>query len=165
MNWLARLKNQKAPGTHATEPTKPPEQASGAGFVGFVAYPPAPFENIEATQAAANDAHTAPPDPDRWCWPHTTAMTTAEIDTFNARLARFTDKGLGLPDAERLVDKLVARDRESDDRRLCLECAHLHGYGRWRCGAWQAAGVAREALAPDLVLALQRCGGFGAATT
>ena len=68
------------------------------------------------------------PDPDRWAWPHSEAMNGREIDTFTARLARFTDKGLMLDDAEKLADKLVTRDRESDDRRLCLECVHLAGH-------------------------------------
>ena len=87
-------------------------------------------------------------------------MSGQEIDTFTARLARFTDKGASLEEAERLADKLVIRDREGDDRRLCLECAHLHGAGRWRCGNWDAADVAREGLAPDLVKTLQRCSGY-----
>ena len=207
MNWLARLKNHKAPDTHATKPTKPPEQAGGAGFVGFVAYPLAPFQKFEASEAAANEPMTQPPpgdfglsadpiplrlagvkwggapgfnpfdnpfdackdpapaDPDRWCWPHSTAMNTAEIDTFTARLASFTNKGLSLADAERTADRLVIRDREGDDRRLCLECSHLQGHGRRRCGNWQAADVAREALAPELVTMLQRCSGFGGITS
>lgn len=59
-----------------------------------------------------------------------------------------------------LVDKLVIRDRKGDDRRLCLECAHLHGAGRWRCGKWRAADVPVQGLARDLVLILQRCNGF-----
>ncbi|HXE23004.1 MAG TPA: hypothetical protein VN617_11825 [Rhodoferax sp.] len=100
--------------------------------------------------------------PDRDCWPHSDAMNGAEIDAFTARLARFTDKGLGLADAERLADRLVIRDRESDDRRLCLECMHLHRGGR--CGNWQRAGVAmtaRDARLPgELVQRLQRCDGF-----
>lgn len=103
------------------------------------------------------------PDPDRHCWPHSTAMNTAELDTMTARLARFTDKGMGLIEAERLADKLVLRDREGDDRRLCLECSHLQGHGRWRCGNWQAANVAPQGLAPDLVVMLQRCAGFKSA--
>ena len=88
-------------------------------------------------------------------------MNTGEIDTFTARLSRFTDKGLTLDDGEALADKLVMRDREPDDRRLCLECTHLGGFGpqSWRCGAWQVAGVAIRAPA-DLVLQLQRCDGF-----
>jgi len=161
MSWLARLKNQKAPGTHATKPTKPPEHTGGAGFVGFVAYPLAPFEKIESSETTANDDRTeAAPDPDRCCWPHSDAMNGQEIDTFTLRLARFTDKGLSLDDAERLADKLVFRDREEDDRCLCLECVHLQGVGRWRCDNWRRADVAKAALATDLVLALQRCTAF-----
>jgi len=107
-----------------------------------------------------------PGNPDRWCYPDSTAMTGSEIDTFTARLSRFTDKGVIQSDAESLADKLVKRDRDSDDRRLCLECTHLGGYGRasWRCGNWQAAGVAisqRDSqLAADLVFKLQRCAGL-----
>ena len=120
---------------------------------------------------AANDPAT-PPDavaidnPDRWCWPHSTAMTGAEIDTFTARLARFTDKGLIQIDAESLADKLVTRDRESDDRRLCLECTHLTGYGAtsWRCKAWHTSGVSIQAqdarLPGELVKMLHRCRSF-----
>ena len=87
-------------------------------------------------------------------------MNTREIDLFLHRQARFTDRGLHLDDAERLADKLVQRDREGDDRRLCLECAYLQGWGRWKCGNWQRAEVARSALVRDLVLMLQRCPGY-----
>ena len=105
-------------------------------------------------------------DPDDWCWPRSTAMTGAEIDNFKARLSKFGDKGLTATDCEALADKLVKRDRESDDRRVCLECKHLSGVGQtsWRCGNWQAAGIAIHArdtqLPADLVLQLQRCDGF-----
>ena len=116
---------------------------------------------------AKNPAENDPaPDADRWAWPHSTAMTGAEIDTFTARLVRFTDKGLILDDGEALADKLVTRDREDDDRRLCLECLHLGGYGQasWRCGNWQSAGIAIRArdnqLPRDLVFELQRCDGL-----
>ena len=156
--WLARLKNPKAPYPPATKPTKPPEGEGAAGFVGFVAYPPAPFQKIGAgdpvaaappvklekplipQDSAANDSATpdlAPAsDPDRWCWPHSPAMNTTEVDTFTARLARFIDKGVSYDEAERLADALVIRDREGDDRRLCLECPHLQGVGRLRCGSY-----------------------------
>ena len=92
-------------------------------------------------------------------------MNTGEIDTVTARLARFTDKGLSLDDSEALADKLVLRDRESDDRRLCLECAHLAGWaGTWSCKNWRLAGVAntmRDArLSAALVMQFQRCDGF-----
>jgi hypothetical protein len=171
--WLARLKNEKSPDTPATKPTKPPQGDEMAGFVGFVAHPQALFQKIVAVDSvdaeseapAANDG--LPPDiapatdPDRWCWPHTQAMNTREIDTFAERLALFTEKGLNYADAERLADTLVIRDREGDDRRLCLECTHLQGAGRWRCVNWQAADVPRVGLARDLVMMLRRCNGVG----
>ena len=157
MNWLARLKNiDTAPKPEATEPTKP-------GYVGFVAPDMAPMPKTGGDSPAANDPT---PDPDRWCWPHSEAMSGREIDTFTARLARFTDKGLALDDAEVLADKLVRRDRESGDRRLCLECLHLSGQSgkAWDCRNWQRAGVALRArdaqLSAALVHQLQRCDGF-----
>jgi len=112
---------------------------------------------------AANDPAPDPAlDPDRHCWPHSAAMNTAEIDTFTARLARFTVRGVIQGDAECLADRLVIRDREKDDRAMCLECTNLHR--GWRCGNWQRAGVAIRArdaqLAPEFMHLLQRCDGF-----
>ena len=147
MNWLARLKKiEIAPERDATEPTKP-------GFVGFVAPDMAPMPKTRGDSPAANDPAA---DPDRWAWPHSQAMTGAEIDTFTARLARFTDKGLSLEDAEARADRLVKRDRESDDRRLCLECFHLSGQSgkTWDCRNWQRAGVAIKARDAQLSAAL-----------
>ncbi len=157
--WLARLKNEIAPDTPATKPTKPPEGDQKAGYVGFVAHPPALSQKIGVVDSvkpvAANDEPAI--DPNRWCWPHSTAMNSAEIDLFLSRLARFTDKGLSYGDAERMAEKLVIRDREGDDRRLCLECSHLQG--SWRCGNHVRAGVGRD-LPFGLVLMLQRCPGL-----
>ena len=157
MNWLARLKKiDIAPGMDATETTK-------RVSVVFVAPDMAPMQKAGSDLPAANDPT---PDPDRWAWPHSQAMTGREIDTFTARLAGVTDKGLSLEDAEALADKLVTRDRESDDRRLCLECVHLTGHsaGAMRCTNWQRAGVAMRAkdaqLSAALVCQLQRCDGF-----
>ena len=93
-------------------------------------------------------------------------MTGREIDTFTARLHKFTDKGLARNDGEVLAKRLVLRDRDQDDRHVCLECQHFAGHGAesWRCGNWQAAGIAlrpRDAQLPaDLVVQLQRCDGF-----
>lgn len=110
-------------------------------------------------------------DLDRWCWPHSSTMNGAEIGTFMARLHQFTEKGLAPIEGEVLTDKLVLRDRDQDDRRVCMECKHLtrHGAGSWHCGNWQPAGVAlrsRDAQLPaDLVVQLQRCDGFTAHPT
>ena len=129
--------------------------------------PPDALARLRAASLALDKVQaTTPPDaPDASCWPHSTAMNGAEIDTLTSRLVQLTDRGLILADAERLADKLVQRDREGDDRRVCLECLHLQ---RGRCGNWQVAGVAirsRDAqLPPDLILQLQRCDGFACAT-
>ena len=129
--------------------------------------PPDALARMRAASLALDKVQAAtPPDtPDASCWPHSTAMNGAELDTFTARLARFTDRGLILSEAERLADVLVQRDRECDDRRVCLECLHLQ---RGRCGNCQVAGVAIRShdaqLPPDLILQLQRCDGFATAT-
>ena len=155
MNWLARLKKiDTHPTAGATKPTKP-------GFVGSVAPGMAPIQK-QADSPAANDPA---PDPDRWAWPHSQAMTGREIDTLTVRLHHFARRGLTEPDAERTADKLVMRDREADDRRLCLECVHLAGRADlWGCRNWQRAGVATQArdaqLSAALVIQLQRCNGF-----
>ena len=129
MNWLERLKKISTPSE--LEPTEPTESC----FVGFVAPDMTHSPKTGGDSPAANDPT---PDPDRWCWPHSSAMNGAEIDTFMARAARFTDKGLGLDDADELADKLVIRDRELDDRRLCLECIHVAGQScaAWNCKNW-----------------------------
>ena len=75
----------------------------------------------------------------------------------------FTDKGASLQNAERLADRLVHRDREGDHRRLCLECVHLYGASRWRCGHAQQGAMANAELPAELVQVLQRCEGFHAA--
>lgn len=159
MNWLARLKNQIGPDVEPTKPTKPLFGSTEGGFVGFVGPALAPIQKIGGDPVAANDGD---PDPDRWCCSYGTAMSGTEIDTFTARLARFTDKGLSLEDGEALAGKLVTRDRESDHRRGCLECAHFRQ--GWRCGNWEQARIAiraRDAQLPDeLVTMLQRCDGF-----
>lgn len=101
-------------------------------------------------------------DPDRWCWPHSNAMNGAEIDRFTVRLARFTDQGLSPIEAEALADKLVIRDRDGDDRRLCLECEHLNGC---RCAAWRRAAVGGPVLPTALLALPQRCAAFDAGRT
>ena len=112
-----------------------------------------------AALAAADPA--ALPDPDRWCWPHSSAMTGREIDTMVERTAMFNRRGLPALEAELLADKLVTRDRDGDDRRLCLECAHLsRAGGVMRCAQWQRAGLGAPNLPAGLAMQLQRCVGF-----
>lgn len=143
--------------TEAPRSTSPEPQTThiqGSSYAGATA-PPLVDRKVSArVDAAPEDA------PDASCWPHSPAMPSAELDTFAARLARCTDRGLILADAQRLADKLVIRDREGDDRRACPECRHLSGRATaWRCGNWGAAGVP-QALPGALVTQPQRCPGF-----
>ncbi|MCX8018432.1 MAG: hypothetical protein N2690_11115, partial [Rhodocyclaceae bacterium] len=61
--------------------------------------------------------------------------------------------------AEALAERLLIRDREADDRRLCIECRNLAGGpGRWRC---TGGGSAPGSVPADMVVRLlQRCDGF-----
>ena len=91
-------------------------------------------------------------------------MNTAEIDTFTARRARFTDKGADPCCCRGTGRRAIQRDREMDDRHLCLECVHLRGGNdRWRCGIAVVAGIGLRAdaqLPSDLTRLPQRCAGF-----
>jgi hypothetical protein len=154
MSWLARLKNQQA-SVHI--PTKTTETV-------LVVSVGTPEGHFEKKGGAAND-HV--PDPDRYCWPRSPAMNGREIDTFMKRLARFSDFGLGLEVAQGMADRLVVRDRDADDRSVCLECTHLRR--GWRCANWDRAGVAIRAsdaqLPAEFVSLLQRCNGLAQAIT
>ena len=151
MNWLARLKKKNDAEPGPTKPTKP-------GFVGFVAPCPERIQRFEgAAPLAAND--TAP-DPDRDCWPQSSAMNTAELDRMVGRVELFAARGLNLIDATALAEKLVARDRDGDDRRLCLECSSLSSGAVRRCSALTRA-VAGGRAVPETWGALpQRCPAF-----
>lgn len=123
-------------------------------------FPACPVNSMLAT--AAN-----PPGPDLWSWPHSAAMNMAEIDAFSQRASVFNRRGMPSVEAEGLAYRLVNRDRDGDDRRLCLECVHLAGSqpgswsrGGWRCGQWQQAGMGATGVPAGLVMVLQRCDGF-----
>ena len=120
----------------------------------------------KAAPAGASDTVPATaPDLDRWCWPHSNAMTGKEIDRFSGRLALFTAKGLTANDAEVLADKLLIRDRDGDDRRVCLECSFLSGWaGRRQCRGLQYAGMGGPQASAGQVAMLQRCNGFKGAS-
>lgn len=149
MTWLARLKNEKVPDGEPTETTK----TVSVVFVGTV---PGHIGKIHAPEGVNDSEQTEPADPDRWCWPNSPAMNTAEIERFTARVELFRRRGLAADLADAMADKLVRRDREADDRRLCLECANLHGR---RCTAWQRAGIGDPDVT-DLRTKLQRCDAF-----
>ncbi|MBK9444582.1 MAG: hypothetical protein IPN53_26295 [Comamonadaceae bacterium] len=99
--------------------------------------PPGLTPLLLATSLALDaQIHAAGLDTDR----HATAMRNESADLYAARLARFTDKGVIHGDAELVADKLVIRDRDSDDRRLCLECSAPGRLRRDKLALWQLAG-------------------------
>ena len=74
-------------------------------------------------------------------------ISNAEIVKFEKRQARISWLGYG-DHTEQLAEMLLHRDRDMDDRRLCVECSHA-GPG-WRCAK-------RDAF---LLHQLQRCDNF-----
>lgn len=191
MNWLARLKAQTGNSTHATNATPaqnvafvaPIAQATLSTRRHFAAHQLQPGLCSALNTGQATNATTIPSvafvasspsvkpttgvqtNPDRWCWPHSSAMNTEEVATFIVRLEQLTRKGVTLSEAEALAERLVVRDRDEDDRQLCLECQHLQGdVGRWRCAnaqrAGMAVGTANAPLPAGLTQQLQRCPGL-----
>lgn len=89
---------------------------------------------------------------------HAGGWDDAEIDAFRAREARFTL--MGRDDAEHLAERLTLRDRQHDDRRLCLECSWLGDTGRCLAATTgRIPGAARRHEPVQTIL--QRCGAFG----
>jgi len=161
---VATVAVAKAPDRAANDPAQVPAMTNTA-----TVNTPVNTETPVRTKLVRSEVRTetAAIDPVRWT--DATAMTGTEIEAFTARLARFTAKGVTHADGEALADKLASRDRDSDDRRLCLECTYLAGFaGTWGCRNWRRAGVALKArdagLPGDLVRTLQRCDGFEAST-
>lgn len=157
-------------GRHATAANDPPqvstldreafdERAAIIEFDGGIS-------RIEAERLALSTNSASPRKPkadvrDRYSWPHTTAMNTAEIDAFTSRFHLLTRHGLDQPQAEELADGLVIRDRDSDDRRLCIECQHLiSGNKLWACNQWRAAGLVSSGIPDGWTTLPQRCEGF-----
>lgn len=83
----------------------------------------------------------------------------SEIDAFAAREARFTRMGR-TADAEHLAERLRLRDRDGDDRRLCLECTWLGDAGRCLAAATGRIRGVDKRLEPVQTM-LQRCDAFG----
>lgn len=63
------------------------------------------------------------------------AWSQREMDRFVFRAALFRRRGEPEARAEAVAERLVQRDRDRDDRRLCLECQHLQPAYRCDRGA------------------------------
>lgn len=86
-------------------------------------------------------------------------LDDAELQRLSRYMRRAQRHGLDLDVCERIADLLTLRDRQHDDRRMCLECSHLEPSGR--CAAARSgrlAGAGRD-LHPVKVV-LMRCPGF-----
>ena len=81
---------------------------------------------------------------------------------WHRRVERFAWFGIDTKTAQDHAEKLMHRDTDMDDRRMCLECKNLNRASSWRCSQWRTAGVTRE-IAADLVTQLQRCDAFALA--
>ena len=92
---------------------------------------------------------------------HAGGWNDAEIEVFMVREARFMRLGR-VTDAEHLAERLTLRDREQDDRRLCLECAALADNRRCELAAQGRLAGADRRLEP-VPTVLQRCPGFALA--
>lgn len=160
MNWLARLKDEKGQvGTlqnlqksetggnpEPTKPTKPTKET----FVGFVGTPTGHIQKI----VEAADEFTPAGELEQSAQVPVGSITSA-------RVAVFADRGMNPDDSLVLALRLAQRDQERDDRRVCLECAHLSGGGRsWSCSQWRKTGMKGPPTPADLIDIPQRCAGF-----
>ena len=90
---------------------------------------------------------------------HRTEWDDAEISAFTTRVLKFVARGIGPTDADDLAERLTLRDREQDDRRMCLECVYLKANGR--CAAAHAGRLPGVDLRFEPVQTqLWRCEGF-----
>ena len=145
--WAARL---------AKEPAAPPlpgtDRTDKRGLLSVLAVTPqGDASEFPAMPLAA--VERAPEGPDT----AVVAWNDADIACFIDRRARLLRWGWLEPDAEKLAERLVMRDREADDRVSCTECRH---YRPGRCGIHRDAGLHSGEVGRDLVVMLQRCPGF-----
>lgn len=124
-----------------------PPEGHGAACPAFIGKMPT---------AAADRTHRLTSDEADRC--HAPCWDDAEIAAFTARAERFAL--LGRADADDLAERLTLRDRDGDDRRLCLECTWLGDTGRCLAAATGRVPGADRRLEPVQTI-LQRCGAFG----
>ena len=89
---------------------------------------------------------------------HVPCRDDAETAAFMARTEHFALQGRA--DAGDLAERLTLRDRDGDDRRLCLECTWLGDTGRCIAAATGRLRGADRRLEPVQTI-LQRCEAFG----
>lgn len=91
---------------------------------------------------------------------HAGGWSEAEIASFSRRQALMLARGYVPEDAEAMAEALTLRDRQGDDRRICLECTHLGERGRCLAASAGRIPSADRRLEPVPTI-LQRCEAFG----
>lgn len=131
-------------------PRPEPEQGGGAAPAELMErYPRAGAEPVSAqsTQVRAASRTRA-------------RLSAGHDDAFEARAYWFTERGLGTEAAEGLAERLASRDKDGDDRRMCLECTYLGASGRCVAAATGRLPGASPRLEPVQTI-LMRCEAFG----
>lgn len=88
---------------------------------------------------------------------HAPCWNDAEIARFVARVGLFLRCRVNATDADDLAERMVLRDRDRDERRACLECAH---YRPGHCGNHRAAMLNSSEIGTDFAARPQQCSGF-----
>jgi hypothetical protein len=91
---------------------------------------------------------------------HTPHWTDAEMHTFTQRRDRLLRWDYGESEADNLAERMTLRDRQGDDRRMCLECSNLGDSGRCIAASTGRLVGADRRLEPTRNI-LQRCEAFG----
>lgn len=91
---------------------------------------------------------------------HASGWGDAEILSFRKRQSLMLARGYAPDDAESMAEALTLRDRQGDDRRICLECTHLGERGRCIAASAGRIKCADRQLEPVPTI-LQRCEAFG----
>jgi len=88
---------------------------------------------------------------------HEGGWDDAEIEAFMARTTHLSARGRS--DAEHLAERLTLRDRQADDRRMCVECRELETSGRCTAARRGALASTDRRLEP-MPNVLMRCPAF-----
>jgi hypothetical protein len=136
--WIERLKSAEPPYPCTAKSAKSPPDRLAPPLLSVLSVP---REGI-----AANEAVHLPGD-------------EAEAERLTGYRHVALRAGFSLEKAEEIAAGLVGRDRDRDDRRMCLECRDLSAGGRClAAGRAEIAGVDRR-LEPVRTI-LQRCEAF-----
>lgn len=88
-------------------------------------------------------------------------ILSAAATCWQRRAEQFEARGVDHATAHCMAIQTCARDEAGDDRRFCLECAHLEGSARSPvCTNWRRGWFGVPRLPADQVAILHRCQGF-----